>query len=67
MRWGLVEAEAGYVSGLDDVGVVVVLFREGDGEVLDLVCGSEFLQEIDEVSEVFDEVVIFFVSLDVTQ
>ena len=42
-----------------------MLFREGDSEVLDLVCGSEFLQEIDEVAEVFDEVVIAFVCFDI--
>ena len=54
MRWGLVEAEAGYVSGLDYVGVVVVLFREGDGEVLDAVFYAESFKEDKEVSKVFD-------------
>ena len=64
---GLVEAEAGYVGGLDDVGVVVAFFGEGDGEVLDLMFDSEFHQELDEVPEVFDEVVVAFVGFDVAQ
>ena len=63
--WGLVEAEAGYVGGLDYVGVIVALFGEGDGEVLDSVGCAEFHQILDEVAEVFDEVVIAFVSFDV--
>ena len=42
-----------------------MLFREGDGEVLDAVFDAESLKEDDEVAEVFDEVVISFVSLDV--
>ena len=33
--WRLVEGEAGYVGGLDDVWVVVTLLGDGDGEVLD--------------------------------
>lgn len=44
-----------------------MLFREGDGEVLDLVCDAESLKEDDEVSEVLDEVVIAFVGFDVAQ
>ena len=64
---GLVETDAGSVGGFDVVGCVIVLFREGDGEVLDAVFDAESLKEDDEVSEVFDEVVISFVSLDVTQ
>ena len=44
-----------------------MLFREGDGEVLDAVFDAESLKEDDEVSEVFEVVVISFVSLDVTQ
>ena len=63
----LVEADAGYVGGFDIVGCVVVLFREGYGEVLDAVFEAESLKEDNEVAEVFDEVVISFVSLDVTQ
>ena len=62
---GLVEADAGYVGGFDGVGGVVVLFREGDGEVLDAVFYAESFKEDDEVSEVFDEVVISFVGFDV--
>ena len=62
---GLVEADAGYVGGFDVVGCVVVLFREGDSEVLDAVFDTESLKEDDEVSEVLDEVVIAFVSFDV--
>ena len=67
--WGLVETDAGYVGGFDGVGGVVVLFREGDGEVLDAVFDAVFdaesLQEDDEVPEVFDEVVIAFVWFDI--
>ena len=63
----LVESDAGYIGGLDGVGVVVVLFREGDSEVLNVVFDAESLKEDDEVSEVLDEEVIAFVSLDVTQ
>lgn len=65
--WRLVETEAGYVGGLDYVGVAVVLFQEGNGEMLDAVFDAEALKEYNEVAEVFDEVVISFVSLDVTQ
>ena len=63
--WGLVEADAGYVGGFDIVGCVVVLFREGYGEVLDAVFDAESLKEDNEVAEVFDEVVIAFVGFDV--
>ena len=59
--WKLVEADAGYVDVFDVVGCVIVLFREGDGEVLDLVCDAESHQELDEVSEVFDVEVVAFV------
>ena len=62
---GLVEADAGYVGVFDVVGCVIVLFREGDGEVLDAVGNSKFFEKDDEVSEVVDEVVIAFVSFDV--
>lgn len=65
--WGLVEADAGYVGVFDVVGCVIVLFREGDGEVLDAVFDAESLKENDEVSEVLDEVVIAFVGFDVAQ
>lgn len=65
--WELVEADAGYVGGFDGVGGVVVLFREGDGEIVDAMFYAELLKEDNEVSDVLDEVVISFVSLDVTQ
>ena len=64
---GLVEADAGYVGGFDVVGCVIVLFREGDGEVLDAVFEAESLKEDNEVAEVFDEVVVAFVGFDVAQ
>ena len=67
MCWGLVEADAGYVGGFDAVGCVIVLFREGNGEVLDAVFEPKSFEEDDEVSELLDEVVIPFVSLDVAQ
>lgn len=63
--WRLVEAEAGYVGGLDDVGVVVALFGEGDGEVLYAVGCTKFHQEFEEFFEMFDEVVVAFVGFDV--
>ena len=64
---GLVEADAGYVGGFDIVGCVIVLFREGNGEVFDAVFDAESFKEDDKVPEVFDEVVIPFISLDVAQ
>ena len=64
---GLVEADAGYVGGFDVVGCVIVLFREGNGEVLDAVVEAESLKEDNEVAEVFDEVVVAFVGFDVAQ
>ncbi|MBD5400872.1 hypothetical protein HDR61_03975 [bacterium] len=47
------------------VGCVIVLFREGNGEVLDAVFDAESLKEDDEVSEVLAEVVIAFVCFDI--
>ena len=41
---GIVEADAGYVGGFDGVGVVIALFREDDGEVLDAVFDAESLK-----------------------
>lgn len=38
----LVEADAGYVGGLDGGGVVEFVLGEGEGEVLDAVCRAEF-------------------------
>ena len=64
---GLVEADAGYVGGFDVVGCVIVLFREGNGEVLDAVVEAESLKEDNAVAEVFDEVVVAFVGFDVAQ
>ena len=65
--WGLVEADAGYVGGFDIIWCVIVLFRESDGKVLDAVFDAESLKEDNEVSEVFDEVVVAFVGFDVAQ
>ena len=65
--WKLVEADAGYVGGFDVVGCVIVLFREGNGEVLDAVFDAESFKEDDKVPEVFDEVIIPFISPDVAQ
>ena len=65
VKWELVEADAGYVGGFDVVGCVIVLFREGNGEVLDAVFDAESLKEDNEVAEVFDEVVVAFVGFDV--
>lgn len=62
---GLVEAEAGYVGGLDDVGVVVALLGKGDGEVLDAVGCAEFHQKLNEVPEVFEEEFIVLVGFDI--
>ena len=43
---------------MDYVGVIVALFVEGDGDVLDDVGCAEFHQELDEVAEVLDEEII---------
>lgn len=65
--WRLVGADISYSGRLDDIGVIVALFGEGDGEVLDAVGCAEFHQILDEVAEVFDEEIIAFVGFDVTQ
>ena len=44
-----------------------MLFREGYGEVLDAVFDPKSFEEDDEVSEVFDVVVVSFVGFDVSQ
>ena len=44
-----------------------MLFREGNGEVLDAVFDAESLKEDNEVSEVLDVVVVAFVGFDVAQ
>ena len=59
---GLVEADAGDVGGFDGIGVVVLLFREGDGKVLNPLSDPESHQNFDEVSDVFDEVVIVLIN-----
>ena len=41
-----------------------MLFREGDGEVLDAVFYAESFKEDNEVAKVFDEVVIAFVGFE---
>ena len=64
-RERFVEAEAGDIGGLDDVGVIVPLFGEGDGEVLDAVFDPKSFEEDDVASKMFDEVVVAFVGFDV--
>ncbi|MDE7412645.1 MAG: hypothetical protein K2N05_02495 [Muribaculaceae bacterium] len=61
---GLVEADAGYIGVFDVVWCVIVFFREDDGEVLDAMFDPKSFEEDDEVSEVFDVVVIAFVGFD---
>lgn len=51
---GLVEAEAGYIGGLDGGGMVGLVFGEGDGEVLDAVDHAEFFEEHDELAQFFN-------------
>ena len=63
--WRLVKTEASDVGGLDDVGVVVALLGESDRVVLNAVGLAEFHQILDEVAEVFDEVIITLVCFDV--
>lgn len=48
IKWSLVDAYTGYVGSFDIVECVVVLFRDGDGEVLDLVYDTAFHQIRDE-------------------
>ena len=67
VKWGLVEADAGYVGGFDVVGCVIVLFREGVGEVFDAVFDAEPLKEDNEVSEVLDVIIITFLGFEVAQ
>lgn len=55
MGQGLVEADAGYIGGVDGGGVVKLIFGEGDGEVLDAVGRAEFSEEHDEFAELFGE------------
>ncbi len=52
---GLVEADAGYVGGLDGGGVVDLILGEGKGEVLDAVLGAELHEEVGELSQLCGE------------
>lgn len=54
----LVEADAGYIGGLDGRGMVGFVFGEGDGEVLDAVGRAEFFEEQDELTQFFNEPVL---------
>ena len=47
----LVEADAGDVGFLDEMGVVTLGLVEGKGEVLDAVLGAELHEEVGELSE----------------
>lgn len=60
--WGylLVEAEAGYIGGLDGCGMVGLVFGEGDGEVMDTVSCAEFFEEQDELTQFFNKPVLIF-------
>ena len=52
---GLVEADAGDVGFFDGGRMVGLFFGEGEGEVLDAVCPTEFFEEHDEFAELFGE------------
>ena len=54
------EADAGYIGGLDGCGMVGLVFGEGDGEVLDAVDWAEFFEEQDELTQFFNEPVLIF-------
>ena len=56
----LVEADAGYIGGLDGRGMVGLVFGEGDGEVLDAVGHAEPFEEQDELAQLFNEPVLIF-------
>lgn len=58
--WELVEAEAGYIGGLDGGGMVELVLGEGDGEVLDAVRHAKFFKEQDELAQFFNEPVLIF-------
>ena len=57
---GLVEAEAGYIGGLDGCGMVGSVLGEGDGEVLNAVCHAESFEEQDELIQFFNEPLFIF-------
>ena len=61
----LVEADAGYIGGLDGCGMVGLVLGEGDGEVLDTVSCAEYaysesFEEQDELTQFFNEPVLIF-------
>lgn len=56
----LVEADAGYIGGLDGGGMVGLVSGEGDGEVLDAVGHAEFFKEQNELTQFFNELVLIF-------
>ena len=56
----LVEADAGYIGGLDGCGMVGLVLGEGDGEVLDTVSCAESFEEQDELTQFFNEPVLIF-------
>lgn len=60
--WGylLIEADAGYIGGLDGRGMAGLVLGEADGEVLDVVCRAEFFEEQDELTQFFNEPVLIF-------
>lgn len=53
--FGLVEADAGYIGGLDGRGMIGLVFGESDCEVLDTVSCAEFFEEQDELTQFFNE------------
>lgn len=52
---GLVEADTGYIGGLDGGGMVGLVLGEGYGEVLDAVDCAEFFEEQDELIQFSNE------------
>ena len=60
MGEGLIEADAGYIGGLDGCGMVGLVFGEAEGEVLDAVRHAEFFEKQDELAQFFNEPVLIF-------
>ena len=60
MGQGLVEADAGYIGGVDGGRMVELALGESDGEVLDAVRHAEFFEEHDELTQFFNEPVLIF-------
>ena len=52
---GLVEADAGYVGGLNGRRMVEFVLGEANGEVLDTVLGTELHEEVGELSQLCGE------------